>query len=357
VSPRISKLALTTCALALVPVGLAHAATYTVDMGTPTANAKAFQKYGADVNAFFPSALTIHVGDNVKFAPVSFHNLDIPKKGGARTSLVAPAGTIAGDNDPAGAPYWFNGQPNLQFNPALLNLAYGKSFTYTGKNSVQSGLPLGNQLKPVSVKFTKTGTFTYYCDIHAGMKAKIHVVAKTAKAPSVKSAAKAIAKQAAAALKTAKSLQNPTIGANDVQVGNSGKGGVEIFSFFPTSKAVAVGTTLTFKMSPQTLDVHTATTGPGDPEADPNSFLGKLAGSIGGQPPFDEAGVYPSDQPPGPASLTPTLHGNGFWGTGFMGGAAAAPLPTSGQVKIAAAGTYNFYCLIHPFMHGTVIVH
>jgi plastocyanin len=25
-------------------------------------------------------------------------------------------------------------------------------------------------------------------------------------------------------------------------------------------------------------------------------------------------------------------------------------------VTFAAAGTYNFYCLIHPFMKGTVVV-
>ena len=354
-SPHTRKLALAaTCAMTLVPAGLAHAATYTVDMGTPTANAKAFQKYGADVNAFFPSALTVHVGDKVKFAPTSFHNLDIPKKGGARSPLVAPAGTISGANDAAGAPYWFNGQPNLQFNTALLSSAFGKSLTYNGKKGIQSGLPLGNKLKPVTVKFAKVGKVTYFCDIHAGMKATINVVKKTATAPTPKVGARLIKAQAAAALKTAKSLQSPTVDANSVLVGNSGKGGVEVFAFFPSTKAVAVGTTLTFAMSPKTLDVHTATTGPGDPEADPNSFMGKLAGSIGGPSGFDEAAVYPSDAPPAVPSLTTTSHGNGFWNTGFMGGSAAAPLPSSGQVKIDGPGTYNFDCLIHPFMHLTV---
>jgi hypothetical protein len=79
-----------------------------------------------------------------------------------------------------------------------------------------------------------------------------------------------------------------------------------------------------------------------------------MAGSIGGQPPFDQAGVYPSDAPGTVASLTSTTHGNGFWGTGFMDASAATPLPPSGQVKVDAPGTYNFYCLIHPFMHLTV---
>jgi plastocyanin len=54
------------------------------------------------------------------------------------------------------------------------------------------------------------------------------------------------------------------------------------------------------------------------------------------------------------ASLTPTSHGNGFWGTGIMDTVSASPLPSSGKVTFAQAGTYNFYCLIHPFMKATV---
>ena len=354
----VHRAVLAACALALIPCGLAQASTRTVFMGVPPASGKAFQTQGADVNAFFPSAITIHKGDKIKFTAVGFHSLDIPGKGQIPLPLAAPSGrTIAGDNDPAGNPYWFNGQPDLEFPPALLppNLKWGKTLRYSGKASVRSGLPLGDNLPPTTVKFIKTGTFTYYCNVHPGMKAKVHVVAKTAKAPSAKSVAKAVKKQASADLRTAKALQNPTVTGNTVQIGNSGKGGVEIYSFFPSTKSVPVGTTLTFAMSPRSFDIHTATTGPGDPENDPNSFLGKLAGSITGQPPFDQAGVYPSDSPTAaPASLTPTLHGNGFWGTGIMDRSAATPLPASGQVTIGAAGTYTFYCLIHPFMKAVI---
>jgi plastocyanin len=327
-------------------------------MGVPPASQKAFEKLGADVNAFFPSTITIHKGDKIKFAPVGFHSLDIPGKGQIPLPLAAPSGkTIAGDNDPAGNPYWFNGQPDLEFSSGIVppNLKWGKTLRYSAKASVRSGLPLGDKLPPVTVKFIKTGTFTYYCNVHPGMKAKVHVVAAKARIPSAKSVAKAVKKQSSADLRTAKTLQNPTVPGNTVQVGNSGKGGVEIFAFFPGTKTVPVGTTLTFAMSARTFDVHTATTGPGDPENDPNSFLGKLSASIAGQPPFDQAGVYPSDSPTAaPASLTPTLHGNGFWGTGVMDRSAATPLPPSGQVTIGAPGTYTFYCLIHPFMKAVI---
>jgi plastocyanin len=35
---------------------------------------------------------------------------------------------------------------------------------------------------------------------------------------------------------------------------------------------------------------------------------------------------------------------------------SATPLPSSNAVTFTAPGTYQFYCLIHPFMHGTVTV-
>jgi plastocyanin len=353
----VHRAALAAGALAVIPCSLAQASTRTVDMGVPPANQKAFQKLGADVNAFFPSAITIHKGDKIKFAPVGFHSLDIPGKGQIPLPLAGPSGqTVAGDNDAAGNPYWFNGQPDLEFSAGIVppNLTWGKTLRFSGKAPVRSGLPLGDNLPPVTVKFIKTGTFTYYCNVHPGMKAKVHVVARKAKAPSVKSVAKAVKTQVSADLRTAKTLQNPTVPGNTVQVGNSGRGGVEIFAFFPGTKTVPVGTTLTFAMSPKTFDVHTATTGPGNPE-DPSTFLGKLSSSITGQPPFDQAGVYPSDSPAAaPASLTPTLHGNGFWGTGVMDRSAATPLPASGQVTIGAPGTYTFYCLIHPFMKAVI---
>ena len=71
---------------------------------------------------------------------------------------------------------------------------------------------------------------------------------------------------------------------------------------------------------------------------------------------LDPRGVYPSEQPPATGTLTPALHGNGFWSTGVMDTAAGTPLPASNSVTFGAPGTYEFYCLIHPFMHATVTV-
>jgi plastocyanin len=39
-----------------------------------------------------------------------------------------------------------------------------------------------------------------------------------------------------------------------------------------------------------------------------------------------------------------------------MDASGTTPLPNSNSVTCTAPGTYTFYCLIHPFMKGTVIV-
>jgi plastocyanin len=336
----------------------ASAATKTVDMGTPISSQKTFQKAFADVNDFFPHGTTIHVGDSIKFVPTGFHSVDFPAKGGKPLGLIAPAGTTSGVLDAAGAPFWFNGQPTFGFTPALGPPGlYGKKATYTGAKRIESGLPLSEKPKPFTVKFTKVGSFTYYCNIHSGMKGTVKVVSKSHSVPSAKADAKTLKAQVSSGLSTAKALTKTTVAAGNVSIGASGPRGVESFAMYPATQTVPVGTTIKFSMSAKSFEDHTATFGPGNPETEPTSYLGDLAKHFAEDPTIPSLGAYPSDPPPaGPAALTPTLHGNGFWNTGVLDNDKATPLPTSNAVTFAAPGTYNFYCLIHPFMHGTVVV-
>jgi plastocyanin len=347
---------------ALCAPAAAQAATKTVDMGVPLASQKAFNNANSDVNDFVPHGTTIHVGDKIKFVATGFHTLDLPAKGKAPFPLIIPtANNVSGSNDAAGNPFWFNGRPILTFSPTLLKFAFGKKLTYSGKQHIESGLPVAPKPKPISVKFTKAGKYTFFCNIHAGMKGTVKVVSKRKAVPSKKKDKAALQKQLSRDLKAAQALaKNPVSGAqanNDVSVGASAAGGVEFFGFAPSSTNIPAGTTLRFHISSKSLDIHTATTGPGDPNADPNSYLGKLAATYQGAGPFDPIATYPSEQPGSPpATLTSTLHGNGFWSTGPLSNHVAA-LPKDGSVKFGQAGTYNFYCLIHPFMHLTVTVH
>jgi plastocyanin len=343
-------------ALLAVP-GAAHAATKTVTMGEPANKVQTFEnKYFADANAFFPSSITVHKGDKVRFVPAGFHNLDIPKRGGTPTPLITPQGTVANAVDAAGAPFWFNGMPLLSFNPALGRSRFGKTITYTGRKSVNSGLPSDQgPPKPVTVRFTHTGTFTYYCDIHPGMKGRVRVI--RGKAPSRKSDARRVRHQVAQALSTAKKLASAKApaGTSTISIGTRGAHGVERYAFLPDNLTVPVGATVHFDMPAHSTEDHTATAGPGNPESSQKSYLGDLAASFQ-SPKLDPAAVYPSEKPGGPSTLNATSHGNGFWNSGVLDADSRTPLPSTSAVTFTQAGTYDFYCLIHPFMKATVTV-
>jgi plastocyanin len=360
VKVRISAAACLGAGLVLAVPGLAQAKTKPVSLGPPPAAAKQIQKNGpVDVNDFFPHGVTIRAGDKLKFVANGFHNVDIPAKGGDVTPLLAPTGTAAtGVNDAAGSPFWFNGQPNVTFNPVLLKNNFGKKLSFNAKKGLQSGLPLGPP-KPLTVTFKKKGKYTYYCDVHNGMKGVVTVKAKNAKVPSAKADKKAVAKQVARSVKTAKTLALAKPPANTVDIGVAGKHGEELFAFAPAALTVPVGTTVNFRMSAGSVEVHTATAGPGNPGDDKtSSYLRDIAKTFEGAPVIDPRGVYPSEAPgTAAATLTPALHGNGFWNSGVLDASSATPqLAGSNSVKFGAPGKYDFYCLIHPFMKGTVTV-
>jgi plastocyanin len=351
--PRSTALAAFCAALLLT--ASAQAATKTVYMGVPATSQKAFAKLGADVNAYFPGTITIHRGDKLRFLPVGFHDVDLPPRGQAPMSLLSAGDAISGLTDANGTPYWFNGLPKLDFTAALLQSNYGRTATYDGSRGTDSGIPLGDHLKPFTVRFSKAGTFTYYCNIHAGMKGTVKVLAPGKRVPPASSDAKTVKRDVGKALADAKGLQMVGLPADTIQVGNASPSGVEIYSMYPSQLQVPSGTVLTFQVSRYSHDLHTATTGPGDPET-AGSFLGTLASSISSAGPIDQQAVYPSDPRPGPTPLTPMTHGNGFWNTGFMDATTTTTLPKSSQVRIVTPGTYTFFCLLHPFMQVTVTV-
>jgi plastocyanin len=343
-------------ALGLVAPGTAQAASKTVLVGTPPTSGKAFQKYGADVNAYFPSSIAIHRGDSVKFQPVGFHDVHFLGSKGKQTTPFVPTGkTIAGVNDAAGIPFWFNGQPELGPNPNVFtpNGKLGKTVITDGTKEIFSGAPLSDKPKPMTVRFTKAGLFRYYCSIHPGMKGAVRVAAKNRPVPSAAADARRVKTQVAKALTVAKSLGKASVPTNTLDVGRAGPGGVSMFAFLPAKRTVPVGTTMTFRMQTGDFETHTVTAGPGDPSKDPKSYLGALTASLESPAARQEA-LYPSDLPVAPAALTPALHGNGFWNSGGMDPIAASPLPQRTSVTFAAAGTYTLYCLIHPFMKATV---
>jgi plastocyanin len=353
---------LATCSAFGLAVGLgipavADAAQKDVSLGPPRSAARAINATGNDVDDFFPHKVTIHAGDRVRFVPNNFHTVDLPGRRTRKLPIITPTGQpIAGVVDAAGAPFWFNGQSQLGFNPTLLASAFGKSRSYTGAKAVLSGLPLSNRPKAMTVRFTKPGTYRYFCDVHPGMTGIVKVVSSRSRVPSAAQDRRTLRRQEASALATARRLaKTPAPGNNTVDVGAAGKGNVTFFAFVPSTLTVPHGTTVTFRMNARN-EIHTATIGPGDPEKQPQSYLGQIEAAFQG-PLLDPRGIYPSEPPGALAALTPTFHGNGFWNSGALDLDSATPtVPAANAVTFAAPGTYQVFCMIHPFMHATVTV-
>ena len=353
--PRNARCLALGVAFALAVPGAAQAAQKTVDAGTPRSSQQAFQRLLTDINDFMPRRVTIHVGDTVRFRPAGFHSIDFPGQRSGPLPLFTPTGqNVSGSLDAAGAPFWFNGQPALGFNPTLLRSNFGKRLRYNGTRSINSGLPLARNPRPMTVRFTRAGTFQYFCDVHHGMTGSVRVVRRNRPVPSQRADRARVRRQLAARLRTARDLADNAPPANTVDVGRGGAGRVSLLDFVPKQLTVPTGTTVTFR-SPDRHEVHTATSGPGNPESEPNSYLGQIAAGLLG-PVADPRALYPSEPPGTLGALAPTLHGNGFWNSGALDRNPNSPQPPSSAVRFTVPGAYTLFCLIHPFMRTTVTV-
>ena len=354
---RAARVAATMLALA-VPA-TADAATKTVEAGPfgEAVQEKFFVGAQGDANQYFRKKVTIHRGDKVKWNLNGFHSVTFIPEGDAPPALIVPVdgSPISGSLDAANQPFWFNGQPNLTFNP-LAAAPQGGTKLDTGALT-SSGLPLAEgPPAPYTLKFPKTGTYTYICTVHPGMDAKVKVVKPGRPIPSAKKDRKAARKEQAKALKKTQQLsagQGTEDLQNAIQAGNDRAGGAAVFKFFPESATVKAGDTITLQMPPSSSEVHSFTFGPSDGEG---LYVDLIAAQLLG-PVLDPRGAFPSEPPPaGVPTYTQTLHGNGFWNTGLMDSDDASQPPQSTQVKFGAAGTFGYICIIHPFMRGSVTV-
>jgi plastocyanin len=337
-----------------LPAG-ASAATKTVSAGPPGGGAaqrllgKAFlNKYQPDVNDFFLHRVTINQGDTVRFRINGFHTIDLPGSSGQDLPFIVPGATVSGAKDAAGNPFWFNGHvPSLGINFHLLSPIGGS--TYDGRTRVDSGIFTGNgNPPPFPVTFTKAGTYKYFCDVHPGMVGYVVVRAKGKQVPTAGQDAAALASQVRTDIAGIRAAARLSPSGNRVSLGSAGPNGVENFAMFPARLSVHVGATVTFSMTKDSREVHTASFGP-------RAYLMGIVNSITGPMPEQQA-WYPSD--PGRVTLAGAqTHGNGFANTGVLDSDPTTPSPVSSKIKFTKAGTYPFICLIHPFMHGTIVVH
>ena len=118
----------------------------------------------------------------------------------------------------------------------------------------------------------------------------------------------------------------------------------------PAALTVA-GTTVKFQMTQGHLRGPHRDVRPGRHRG-PASYLGAIAASLSRR--GSTRGVLPERRVA--VSLSPTTHGNGFSSSGALDLVKAVAAADSASVKFDTPGTYTYYCLIHPFMRGTVTV-
>jgi plastocyanin len=363
---RSTKVAVAAALCTLALPGLASAATKSVSAGPPLKKPPAGVPRDADINRFFPQTIQVHAGDSVKFLMAGFHTINFPKKGEGPPPLAVPDPglPVSGVNDAAGAPFGFNGQGTPVLSP-IVAIGTGGGDAYTGAAPVGSGLPSpSGPPKPFVVKFPKTGTFTYYCALHPGMKATVSVVSKRKRVPSAAADAVRAKAQLAKDLATLKKLDKAKgpAAANTVVAGPDTSKGPVLLRFTPGSLTTKVGTPVTLQMTPGTTEDHTFTFAKDVKAAGKladKTFIAPLPGTGTSGPPrlaFDPRYAYPSEAPGAPVSYDGTNHGDGFLNSGVLDGDPKTPFPQKFTVSFSKAGTYSYFCAIHSFMTGKITV-
>jgi plastocyanin len=367
-------------ALSLVLPLAAQAVTREVTQGLPTKvqQTRAFLGQGGhDIDAidFFPHTVTIHVGDKIHFSQTAFHQLDIPAIGQKRLVLLVQKGTVGHVVGKDGNPFWYSdspfpnfgfnnriikGHPTVDYSPTKEAAKHGTHKTYDGSRRILTPIPFNAGPKPITIKFTRAGTFRYFCDLHPGENGVVRVLPKSEPIPSAKAYKRALNRQIRRDRRIANHIHNHRPKpVNTVNVGYAGRHHVEIFRYLPQTLRIKVGTTVRFQITPRSVESHTATTaGPHNPETSPNTTIGTIAASFFA-PKFDPRGVYPSEPFGTIATLTKSSHGEGFWNSGVLDNqnrGFTKATPTFNLVKFGQAGTYDFYCMVHPQMHGRVVV-
>ena len=316
----------------------------------------------ADALAFFPSAVTIRVGQSVTWKFHGFHTVTFPGATASPPFIVPEAGSTQPVlNDAAGNPFWWVGKaPRLLIDPSALSGGAGRTISSpldvrgSGLLRVISATP-AHPAEPYTLRFTKPGVYHYLCTVHQGMRGTVRVLAK-ARPTTAAAVAKRGADQLAAVLRELKGLDAQTPpDAHTVLIGSGSRSGAEIASFYPSSLTVNTGDVVTFTHNDPT-DIHTVTFGP---EPYTSAIENGLFQPQGSPPTVFANPLFALSSDPPPVSPVPydgTNHGNGYINSGILFPQQAPTGPHQYLVKFTKPGTYRYECVIHPNMDGTIIV-
>jgi plastocyanin len=260
-------------------------------------------------NAFYPSDLTIHVGDTVTW------NANAGEVHTVSFGTPPPPGGLADATTRTSAT------------------------AFDGSGWVNSGLlstdPAAGGYATYTLTFTAAGDYTFHCLIHSTMQGTLHVLdSGTVPHDQAFYAQESISQQnqllaegrqvRAAGLSTALATQAPAVTVGDGLLLSTSS--VAVLRFLPDSRTVQVGETVTWtNLDPETP--HTVTFGPDPP-----------GGPFGALLPIGVTAGHAIMSGP----VTSTIN------SGFL--AQAGPFGLNGQtfsVTFEAAGTYQYRCVLH----------
>jgi plastocyanin len=293
---------------------------------------------GADVDAFFPDTLQIHVGDTVhwKRNANEVHTVSF-LAGTPMPDLVIPA--------PNGLP------APLMLNPVAAYPAAPANGQYDGTTFANSGIigPDPAQADSFDLTFTTPGTYNYVCIVHGvTMSGKILVVDNQQNIPSPSDVDQQATRSIDAALAQAPivlalasfALPPPTANPDgtttyQVQIGYT-FGQLDLLHFFPDQLAVNPGDTVVFTLGDANMAPHTVT------------FLN------GNMSPDDFLPVPQNNGPPllvfNPAVFFPQNPGQPLTKDGIYSSGLLAPggATTSFSIQIGGiTGQIQYQCLLH----------
>jgi plastocyanin len=286
------------------------------------------------LNVFAPAVTTINVGDTVtwRLDSTEFHTVTF----------------LAGQPEPD---FVQPGADGVFLNQAAVLPAGGTSYdgtTYTNSGLMMHGGP-GPEPPTYSLTFPKAGRYDYVCIVHPGMSGTVVVNGPGQTGADTQTSADARARDEVNATlgKDAISVIMSNAGelpAEGVTAGlamGAGTATVDVQRFFPPRVSIHAGDSLTWINKSQAP--HTVT------------FLGD-------QPPPPVVVVQPQPQGPprfqlNPDMLLPAGNPNAYDGSGYLNSGFTEPGPNGTfTVTFTQPGTYDYLCLLHENMVGTVVV-
>jgi plastocyanin len=293
------------------------------------------QSPGKDVqlNVFAPGTTTINVGDTItwRLDSTEFHTVTF----------------LAGQPEPE---FVTPGPTGAFLNPAAVLPAGGN--TYDGSAYTNSGLMMlggpGTEPPTYSLTFTKPGTYDYVCIIHPGMEGKV-VVNAEGRSADTQSAVDARSRDEVNSLLAGDGISSimsnvgelPAEGVTAGLAMGAGTAQVDVQRFFPPRVTIHAGDSLTWIN--KSLAPHTVT------------FLA-------GQAQPDVVNVQPQPAGPPQFQLNPTMFNpagdpSAYDGSSYLNSGFTEPGPNGTYtVTFTQPGSYDYLCLLHPGMVGTVVV-